>query len=201
MFETEMRAARVRLGLTAYSTRGTDIMDWYVVHTFSNYEKAVKRSLEERIKKHHMEELFGEILVPTEKVRRGKVMRDQNLMPGYLFISMDMADKARSLVQNTPKVTGFLGGKSPHAVRRAEIDRMLGHSNDAVGEAEDVEQPAPKTTYKIGQQVRVKSGAFANFTGEIKEVNGDKQKIWMLVSLFGRPTRVEVDFTEVEAVT
>ena len=136
-------------------------MDWYVVNTFSGYEKSVKRSLEERVKKHAMEELFEEILVPTEKVseRRGKktIQRDQKIMPGYLFIRMEMEDKARSLVQNTPKVTGFLGGKNPRPVRKAEMERMLGHTQPKA-EAQ-VEQPAPKVNYKVGQQIRVKTGA------------------------------------------
>ncbi len=177
-------------------------MDWYVAITFSGHENSVKRALEERIKKFSMEELFEEILVPTEKVteRRGKktIQREVKIMPGYLFIRMSMEDRARSLVRNTPKVTGFLGGNNPSPVRKAEIKRMLGHTQPKA--EEQVQQPTPKVNYKVGQKIRVKTGAFANFTGEIDDVNNDKQKIWMWVSLFGRPTRVEVDFGEVEAV-
>jgi len=143
--------------------------------------------------------------VPSEKVteRRGKttIQRTNKLMPGYMFIEMALEDKARSLVQNTPKVTGFLGGNKPRPVRAAEMARMLGHTQEkTVDEETDVEAPKPKVDYKVGEQVRVKSGAFANFAGEVKEVNSDKQKIWLSVMLFGRETRVEVDFGEVEKV-
>ncbi len=180
-------------------------MKWYVVHTFSGHENSVKRGLEERIKKNGLEEHFGEILVPSEKVteRRGKttVQRTNKLMPGYMFIEMDLEDAARSLVQNTPKVTGFLGGQKPRAVRAAEMARMLGHTQEKPVDETETEAPKPVVNYTVGEQVRVKSGAFANFTGEVKEVNADKQKIWLSVMLFGRATRVEVDFSEVEKVS
>ncbi|MCA9689473.1 MAG: transcription termination/antitermination protein NusG [Nannocystaceae bacterium] len=177
-------------------------MDWYAVQTFSGFENSVKRSLEERIKKDKLEELFEEILVPSEEVteRRGKTVkqRKSRLVPGYVFIRMEMTDQARSMVQNTPKVAGFLGGKNPRPVREAEMNRMMGNTQPRADEVP--EQPTPVYNYKVGQQVRVKSGPFANFTGEVEEVNADKQKIWLSVLLFGRPTRVEVDFAEVETV-
>ncbi len=181
-------------------------MKWYVVHTFSGHENSVKRGLEERIKKNGLEQFFGEILVPSEKVteRRGKttIQRTNKLMPGYMFIEMDLEDAARSLVQNTPKVTGFLGGQKPRPVRATEMAKMLGHTQEksVVDDEAAPEAPKPTVNYSVGEQVRVKSGAFANFNGEVKEVNADKQKIWLSVMLFGRATRVEVDFSEVEKV-
>lgn len=177
-------------------------MEWYVVNTFSGYENSVKKALEDRIKNAGLEEQFGEILIPSEKVttRSGKktVQKTNKLLPGYIFLSMELTKASWHLVQNTPKVTGFLGGQNPKPVRKAEMSRMLGQT--PVDEAEPVEKIVPNITYQVGQQVRVRSGAFANFTGEVEEVNSDKQKIWLSVSLFGRPTRVEVDFSEVEPV-
>lgn len=178
-------------------------MEWYVVNTFSGYENSVKKALEERIKANSLEDQFSEILIPSEKVteRRGKgtVQKTNKFFPGYIFISMELTKASWHLVQTTPKVTGFLGGQNPKPVRKAEMSRMMGHTLPV--EAQPViEKPVPNITYNVGQQVRVRSGAFANFTGEVEEINADKQKIWLSVSLFGRPTRVEVDFSEVEPV-
>jgi transcription termination/antitermination protein NusG len=178
-------------------------MEWYVVNTFSGYENSVKKALEERIKANSLEDQFSEILIPSEKVteRRGKgtVQKTNKFFPGYIFISMELTKASWHLVQTTPKVTGFLGGQNPKPVRKAEMSRMMGHTLPV--EAQPViEKPVPNITYTVGQQVRVRSGAFANFTGEVEEINADKQKIWLSVSLFGRPTRVEVDFSEVEPV-
>lgn len=183
-------------------------MEWYVVNTFSGYENSVKKALEDRIKNAGLQEQFDSteggfnILIPSEKVttRSGKktVQKTSKLMPGYIFIKMDLTKASWHLVQNTPKVTGFLGGQNPKPVRPAEMKRMLGEV--PADEAAPVEKVVPNITYQVGQQVRVRSGAFANFTGEVEEINNDKQKIWLSVSLFGRPTRVEVDFSEVEPV-
>jgi transcriptional antiterminator NusG len=173
-------------------------MDWYVVHTFSGYENTVKRGLEERIKGTTFAEQFGEILVPSEQVteRRGKttVKTTRKFFPGYIFVQMELSKEAWHLVKNTPKVSGFLGGNTPRPVPQLEMDRMLGRALPSEEAADEL----PAVVYKVGEQVRVKSGAFANFTGEVEEVNVDKRKIWLSVSIFGRPTRVEVDFTEVE---
>jgi len=178
-------------------------MEWYVVNTFSGYENTVKRALEERIKGKPVEEAIGEILVPSEQVteRRGtkNIRTTKKFFPGYIFVNMELTQEAWSTVKNTPKVTGFLGGNTPKPVREREMQKMLGATS---GEAKGVEAVAPPVaTYKVGDNVRVKSGAFANFTGEVEEVNQDKQKIWLSVSIFGRPTRVEVDFGEVEPAT
>ena len=179
-------------------------MEWYVVNTFSGYENSVKKSLEERIKANSLGEQFAEILIPSEKVteRRGKgtVQKTNKFFPGYIFISMELTKASWHLVQTTPKLTGFLGGQNPRPVRQTEMSKMMGHSV-APSEAQPVvEKVVPNITYHVNQQVRVRSGAFANFTGEVEEINPDKQKIWLSVSLFGRPTRVEVDFMEVEPV-
>jgi transcriptional antiterminator NusG len=178
-------------------------MEWYVVNTFSGYENSVKKSLEERIKSNGLEAQFAEILIPSEKVteRRGKstVQKTNKFFPGYIFINMELTKASWHLVQTTPKVTGFLGGQNPRPVRKAEMSRMMGHTLPPE-EQPVVEKVVPNITYNVGQQVRVRSGAFANFAGDVEEINADKQKIWLSVSLFGRPTRVEVDFSEVEPV-
>lgn len=179
-------------------------MEWYVVNTFSGYENSVKRNLEDRIKGSPVAHLFGEILVPSEKVseRRGKatVQTTRKFFPGYMFIKMEMTKESWHLVQGTPKVTGFLGGQHPRPVPPTEMARMLG-DGPAVEEKAPGKKPVIEVTYAVGAHVRVKSGAFANFTGEVEEVNNDKQKVWLSVSLFGRPTRVEVDFAELEPIT
>jgi transcriptional antiterminator NusG len=178
-------------------------MDWYIVNTFSGYENSVKRSLEDRIKAAALEECFDDILVPSEQVteRKGKrtIKVNKKFFPGYIFVHMDLTKEAWHLVKNTPKVTGFLGGHNPRPVPQSQIDKMLGKTQPGVEEVGPEEEPL--VDYKVGEQVRVKSGAFANFTGEVEEVNADKRKIKLSVSIFGRPTRVEVDFNEVEPAT
>jgi transcriptional antiterminator NusG len=159
-------------------------MEWYVVNTFSGYENSVKKNLEERIEKGGLHEQFGEI---------------NKFFPGYIYIEMELTKASWHLVQTTPKVTGFLGGQNPKKVPMPEMNRVRGQE-PAAQETPVVEKVVPNITYNVGQQVRVRSGAFANFTGEVEEINADKQKIWLSVSLFGRPTRVEVDFSEVEPV-
>lgn len=183
----------------AQTDPSTQEMQWFIVNTFSGYENTVKKSLEDRIKANELEECFEEILVPSEQVleTRGKrqVKQTRKFFPGYLFVRMQLTKEAWHLVKNTPKVTGFLSsGKNPKPVSQAEMDRMLGRT-EPKAEAEVVQ---PDVHYEVGQHVRVKSGAFANFTGEVEELNTDKRKIKLSVSIFGRPTRVEVDFNEVE---
>ena len=178
-------------------------MEWYVVNTFSGYENTVKKNLEERIKAGSLDHLIEEILVPSEKVteRRGKttVQTTRKFFPGYLFIKMELTKESWHLVQATPKVTGFLGGQHPKPVPASEMARMLGGGTAPAAPAEkEGKKVAPAIVYHVGDQVRVKSGAFANFTGEVEEVNTDKEKVWLSVSLFGRPTRVEVDFADLE---
>jgi transcriptional antiterminator NusG len=176
-------------------------MDWYVVQTFSGYENTVKRALEERIKGKPFELQFGEILVPSEQVteRRGKksVKTSRKFYPGYIFVNMELTKETWHIVKNTPKVTGFLGGNTPKPVPQPEMARALGKTTGA-----EAEEPGEEVhvSYSVGDHVRVKSGPFANFTGEVEDVDYDKRKVKMSVSIFGRPTPVQVDFNEVEPV-
>jgi transcriptional antiterminator NusG len=175
-------------------------MDWYVVHTFSGYENSVKKAIEERIKGKPIAEMFGEIVIPSEQVteRRGKkaIKTNRKFFPGYIFVNMELTNESLSLVKNTPKVTGFLGGNTPRPVPPAEMARALGQTTGAAVP----ETTVPEITYAVGDHVRVKSGPFANFTGEVEDVDVDKRKVKMSVSIFGRPTPVTVDFAEVEPV-
>ena len=196
-------------------------MQWYIVNTFSNYENSVKRALEERIGRESLGEAFGEILVPTEEgvARRGskQVKIQKKLFPGYLFVQMDIeriekhdeegqptgvkdwddrSTRAISLIRNTPRVSGFLGGKDPQVVPQAQMDKMLGASQAK----DEAEEDALDVTYEVGQQVRITKGPFAKFVGAIQEANADRRKIKLTVTIFGRPTPVEVDFSEVELV-
>jgi transcriptional antiterminator NusG len=175
-------------------------MDWYVVHTFSGYENSVKKAIEERIKGKPIAEMFGEIVIPSEQVteRRGKkaIKTNRKFFPGYIFVNMELTNESLSLVKNTPKVTGFLGGNTPRAVPAAEMARALGQTTGAVAPDTSI----PEITYSVGDHVRVKSGPFANFTGEVEDVDLDRRKVKMSVSIFGRPTPVTVDFAEVEPV-
>ena len=177
-------------------------MQWFIVNTFSGYENTVKKALEDSIKVKDLDECFEDILVPSEQVieQRGKrkIKQTRKFFPGYIFVRMKLTKRAWSLVKNTPKVSGFLGGKAPKPVSQREMDKMLGRTES---KPEPDEVHLPDVSYKVGDKVRVKSGAFANFTGEVEEVNADKRKIKLSVSIFGRPTRVEVDFSEVEPVS
>ena len=174
-------------------------MKWYIVNTYSGHENKAKLTLLERVRNNGLSEYFGDVLVPTESVMELKAGQrrttTRKFFPGYIFVRMKLTKEAWHLVKNTPKVSGFLGGKLPRPVSQREMDRMLGRTEPKVVETA---APLPDVHYEVGQQVRVKSGAFANFTGEVEEVNADKRKIKLSVSIFGRPTRVEVDFSEVE---
>lgn len=178
-------------------------MDWYVVQTFSGYENSVKRALEERIKDTPFEQRIAEILVPSEQTteRRGKkqVKTNKKFFPGYIFVRMELDQETWHVIANTPKVNGFLGGKHPKPVPAPQMKRTLGKT---MGEPEPVEKgPDLDIVYNVGDNVRVKSGPFANFTGLVEEVDLDKRKVKMSVSIFGRPTPVQVEFSEVEPVS
>ncbi len=178
-------------------------MEWYVVQTFSGYENSVKRALEDRIKDQPIAEYFGDILVPSEQVteRRGtrNVKTTKKFFPGYIFVHVDLNDETWHLIKNTPKVTGFLGGNTPKAVPSPEMQRTLGRTGVVEAPVEEAGE-LPNVVYNVGDAVRIKGGPFANFTGEVEEVDHDKRKVKMSVSIFGRPTPVQVDFTEVEPV-
>jgi len=169
---------------------------WYVVHTYSGHENRAKLSLLERIKTHGMIEDFGDILIPTESVL--EVVKGQRrtstrkFYPGYFFVQMELSEKTFHLVKNTPKITGFLGGTNPTPVRESEIAQI----NSAMSEGQI--KPKPRVHFEEGDSVRVIDGPFSNFSGTVEEVKAEKQKVRVLVSIFGRATPVELDFTQVE---
>jgi len=171
-------------------------MKWYVVQAYSGYENKVKLSLLERIKQAGVESRFGEILIPKENVqenRNGKKrVSSRTFYPGYIFVQMELDDETWHLVKDTPKVSGFVGGQHPTAVPEREINVI------AQQVAEGAAKPKPRIVFEAGDHVRVTDGAFANFTGTIEEVNADKQKVRVLVSIFGRATPVELDYGQVE---
>ncbi len=181
---------------SAPSTKPGRKMRWYVVQAYSGYENKVKASLEERIRQHNMEGLFGEILIPREQVTetRGTAKRvtSRTFYPGYMFVQMDLTDESWHLVKDTPKVSGFVGGRFPTAVPASQINLV------AQQVAEGAAKPKPRVVFEQGDHVRVIEGAFANFTGTIEEVKPEKQKVRVLVSIFGRATPVELDYAQVE---
>ena len=168
---------------------------WYVIQTYSGYENKVKEALLQRIKEHAKEASFGEILIPTETVQdptRGKRVSSKTFYPGYIFVQMSMNDDAWHVVRDTPKVTGFVGGRTPQPVPAPEIQSVVQQVEEGAA------KPRPRVMFEQGDHVRVNDGAFANFTGTIEEVKPEKQKVRVLVSIFGRATPVELDFTQVE---
>lgn len=175
----------------------TVTMKWYVATTYSGYENKVKSALMERIRQYKMESHFGEILIPTEQVsdqtKSGKTRtRTRTTFPGYIFVEMAMGEDAWHLVKDTPKVTGFVGNNRPQEVQPPSIDGLRR------GISEGTAKPKPKYEFHEGDEVRVVVGAFANFSGTVQEVNADKQKLKVKVSIFGRPTPVELNFSDVE---
>jgi transcription termination/antitermination protein NusG len=170
---------------------------WYIVHTYSNFEKKVAESIREQAANQGMGDLFDDILVPTEEVmevRRGrKVASERRFFPGYVLAKMDMTDQAYHLIKNTPKVTGFLGSDNkPMPISDAEADRILHQVQ------EGIERPRPTVSYEVGEQVRVADGPFASFSGLIEEVDEERSRVKVAVSIFGRPTPVELEFAQVE---
>lgn len=171
-------------------------MRWYVVQAYSGYENKVKASLEQRIRENEMEDQFGEILIPRENVTetRGTARRvtSRTFYPGYIFVQMHLSDMSWHLIKDTPKVSGFVGGRYPTAVPSSQIAAV------AQQVAEGAAKPKPRVVFEQGDHVRVIEGAFANFTGTIEEVKPEKQKVRVLVSIFGRATPVELDYGQVE---
>lgn len=171
---------------------------WYVVHAFSGYEKQVQKSIKERIAREGMEDLFGEILVPTEEVvemKGGQKRRsDRKFFPGYVLVEMEMTDETWHLVKDVPKVMGFIGGTSdrPAPISKKEADTIL----DRVQEG--VDKPRPKVLFEPGEMVRVIDGPFNDFNGTVEEVNYEKSRLRVAVLIFGRSTPVELDFHQVE---
>ncbi|QPC41328.1 transcription termination/antitermination protein NusG [Kaustia mangrovi] len=170
---------------------------WYIVHTYSNFEKKVADSIREQAVALGLEDLIEEIMVPTEEVvevRRGrKVTSERRFFPGYVLVKMDMTDQGYHLIKNTPKVTGFLGSDNkPIPISDAEAERILHQVQ------EGVERPRPSITFEVGEQVRVSDGPFASFNGHVEEVDEERARLKVAVSIFGRPTPVELEFGQVE---
>ena len=175
---------------------------WFVVHAYSGFEKSVQRALQERINRAGMQDKFGKILVPVEEVvelkttkaGQQKVLSERKFFPGYVLVEMEMTDETWHLVKNTAKVTGFIGGSAmkPTPISDKEVQNILHQIQ------EGVEKPKPKILFEIGEAVRVKEGPFTDFHGNVEDVNYDKSKIRVSVSIFGRPTPVELDFSQIE---
>jgi len=171
---------------------------WYVVHAYSGFEKQVKRSLEDRIRRAEMEELFGDVLVPTEEVvemKGGQKRRsDRKFFPGYVLVEMDMTDETWHLVKDVPKVMGFIGGTAdkPAPISQKEADAILNRVQ------EGVDKPKPKVLFEPGEMVRVVDGPFNDFNGVVEEVDYDKSRLKVAVLIFGRSTPVELEFHQIE---
>ena len=174
-------------------------MRWYIVHAYSNFEKKVAESIKERAQAAGLEDLFDEVLVPMEEVvevRRGrKVSAERKFFPGYVLVKMELNDQAYHLIKETPKVTGFLGANNkPQAISETEAGRILQQVQ------EGVERPKPSVTFEIGEQVRVADGPFASFSGHVEEVDEERARLKVAVSIFGRATPVELEYGQVEKV-
>lgn len=172
---------------------------WYVLHVYSGFEKKVAASILEGAAKRGIEQYITEVMVPTEEVievRRGqKVNAERKFFPGYVLVKMEMNDEAWHLVKNTPKVTGFLGGgNKPHPITETEANRLMKQMT------EGAERPRSTVTFEIGEQVRVADGPFASFNGSVEEIDESKSRLKVLVSIFGRATPVELEFSQVEKV-
>jgi transcriptional antiterminator NusG len=170
---------------------------WYIVHAYSNFEKKVADAIRERAASAGLEDCFEEIVVPMEEVvevRRGrKVSTERKFFPGYVLVKMDMNDRAFLLIKNTPKVTGFLGADNkPQPISEAEAQRILNQVK------EGVDRPKPSITFEIGEQVRVADGPFASFNGHVEEVDEERSRLKVAVSIFGRATPVELEYGQVE---
>lgn len=172
---------------------------WYIIHTYSGFEKKVKESLESRVQAFGLQDKIGQILIPTEdvvEVRGGKkVVLPRMFYPGYVLIEMEMDDYTWHVVRSTPRVTGFVGsGQSPTPLSEEEVQNILHRM------ATPADKTKPKLTFERNEQVRIVDGPFANFTGVVEEVNADRNTLKISVTIFGRSTPVELDFAQVEKV-
>ena len=172
---------------------------WYIVHAYTNFERKVADAIRERAKQAGLEHLFEEIVVPTEEVieiRRGrKIPTERKFLPGYVLVRMEMTDPAFLLIKNTPKVTGFLGADNKAMpISDEEAGRMLRQA-EVSGEA-----PRSTITFEVGEQVRVAEGPFASFSGSVEEVDEERSRLKVAVSIFGRPTPVELEYNQVDKI-
>ncbi|MBC7208081.1 MULTISPECIES: transcription termination/antitermination protein NusG [Methyloversatilis] len=173
---------------------------WYVVHAYSGFEKSVQRALTERVARSGMQDKFGQILVPVEEVieMRGgqKAVSERKFFPGYVLVEMEMDEDSWHLVKSTPKVTGFVGGSAnkPTPISDKEVDKIMQQMQ------EGVEKPRPKVLFEVGELVRVKEGPFTDFNGSVESVNYEKSRLHVSVTIFGRATPVELEFSQVEKV-
>ena len=171
---------------------------WYVVHAFSGFEKTVQRALVERIARSEFSSQFGQVMVPVEEVveiKNGqKTMSERKFFPGYVLVEMDMTDESWHLVQSTPKVTGFIGGTAtrPAPISQKEVDTIINQVQTGG------EKPKHKVLFEVGEAVRVKDGPFADFMGNVEDVNYEKSRLHVSVMIFGRATPVELEFGQVE---
>ena len=173
------------------------VRQWYIVQTYSGFERKVAESLRQRIVAYGVQDEIGEILIPTEDVveMRGgrKVVTPKRFFPGYILVEMHMTDNAWHVVKNTPKVTGFVGaGAKPTPISKEEVEQILEQVKTAA------EKPRPKYTFDKGDQVRINEGPFTGFNGMVDEVNAEKSTLKVMVTIFGRATPVELDFLQVE---
>jgi transcriptional antiterminator NusG len=172
---------------------------WFVIHTYSGFEKKVKDSLEQRVDAHGMKDRFGKILIPEEEVYEIKAGKRETskkkVFPGYILINMELTDETWHLVRNTPRVTGFVGtGKKPAPVSEDEVEKILHQVQSAS------DKPKPKFTFEKGESVRIIDGPFCSFTGVVDDVNAVRNTLKVMVTIFGRATPVELDFGQVEKV-
>jgi len=170
---------------------------WYVVHVYSGFERKVAQSIEEQAKQAGMSDRIEQVMVPTEEVveaRRGaKVTVERKFFPGYVLVKMAMTDETWHLVKNTPKVTGFLGGRGrPTPINDTEAQRIMYQVQ------EGIERPKPAVVFEVGEQVRVSDGPFTSFSGFVEEVDEDRARLKVAVSIFGRSTPVELEYAQVE---
>ena len=172
---------------------------WYVVHVFSGFEKKVAQAIKERVQQHGMAPMIEDVMVPTDSVvelrKNKKVNAERKFFPGYVLVKMDMTNDSWHLVRNTPKVTGFLGAKDkPQPISEREAERLINQVK------EGIEKPKPAILFEVGEQVRVSDGPFTSFNGVVEEIDEEKSRLKVSVSIFGRPTPVELEYTQVEKV-